>query len=202
MAPSKKTPPIKKHHIEPQTGIAFSVAAGQTIRVIDVEGEQVTDLFCAAVEDSRECLSSGHTTDYNSKLFLSTGDVLYSNQSRPMLTITADQVGGHMMLYAPCSQAMFEKSYGATEPHANCQDNLAGPLAKFGIRPTQITVPFNLNMHVEINREGQITIQPPQSRAGDYLELRAEMDLIVGISACSAGLCNNYSWTPIEVEIQ
>jgi uncharacterized protein YcgI (DUF1989 family) len=56
-------------------------------------------------------------------------------------------------------------------------------------------------MNIEIDQEGEIKIKSPMSKAGDYIELRAEMDMIVGVTACSAGSCNNFEWTPIDVEI-
>ena len=193
--------PEKRFRIEPQTGAAFTIKQGQKIRIIDVEGEQVADLYCIEKEEREEYLSSGHTTDYNGKLFLSEGDILYSNRSNPMFTIVADQVGKHIMLYAPCSQMMFEKSYGVTEAHPNCLDNLVNNLKSYGVQASQITIPFNIFMNIEIDREGEIKILSPMSKAGDYIELRAEMDMIVGVTACSAGSCNNFEWTPIDVEI-
>jgi hypothetical protein len=193
--------PEKRFRIEPQTGAAFTIKHGQKIRIIDVEGEQVADLYCFEKEEIEEKLSSGHTTDYNNKLFLSKGDILYSNRSNPMFTIVADKVGKHIMLYAPCSQVMFEKSYGVTEAHPNCLDNLVNNLKSYGVQASQITIPLNIFMNIEIDREGEIKIKSPMSKAGDYIELRAEMDMIVGVTACSAGSCNNFEWTPIDVEI-
>ena len=193
--------PIQRFHIDPQSGAAFTLKQGQILRIIDVDGEQVSDLFCFAKDDLEERLSSGHSTDYTGKLFFSKGDGLYSNRSNPMLTIIADQVGKHSMLYAPCSQEMFVKSYGVNEAHPNCLDNLVTNLKRFGIQASQITIPLNVFMSVDINRKGEITIQSPMSKAGDYIDLRAEMDLIVGVTACSAGACNNYACTPIGVEI-
>jgi len=192
--------PENRFRIEPQTGAAFTIKQGQKIRIIDVEGEQVADLYCLNKEEIEENLSSGHTTDYNGKLYLSKGDVLYSNRSNPMFTIVADQVGKHIMLFAPCSQVMFEKSYGVTEAHPNCLDNLVNNLKGYGIQASQITIPINIFMNIEIDREGEIKIHPPMSKAGEYIELRAEMDMVVGVTACSAGLCNNFKWTPIDVE--
>ena len=193
--------PIKRFHIDPQSGAAFTIKQGQIIRITDVEGEQVSDLFCFAKDEIEEYLSSGHTSDYNGKLFLSKGDTLYSNRSNPMFTIVTDQVGKHIMLYATCSQEMFVKTYGATGAHPNCLDNLVTNLKEYGIQASQITTPFNIFMNIDITRQGEITIQSPISKAGDYIELRAEMDMLVGVTACSAGACNNFEWTPIDVEI-
>ncbi len=201
MKMNKLAIPINRLRIEPQSGFGFSIKKGQTVRVIDVNGEQVADLFCFAEDEIKEFLSSGHTTDYNSKIYLSVGDILYSSRSNPMFTIVEDQVGRHIMLYAPCSQKMFKKSYGVTDKHPNCLDNLVTNLERFGVQASQITVPFNIFMSIDVSEEGEIEIQSPKSKAGDYIELRAEMDMIVGVTACSAGACNNYRWTPIDVEI-
>ena len=181
--------------------MAFTVQKDQIIRVIDVEGQQVADLVCFARQNPEEYLSSGRSIDYNEKLFLSKGDFLYSNRSNPMLFISRDPVGKHDFLFAPCSQEMFQMTYSATEPHPNCFDNLADALFPYGIRAFQIPTAFNIFMHVAITVTGRVTVQPPLSKAGDYIDLRTEMDLIVAVSACSAGKCNNFSSTPIRVEI-
>lgn len=201
MKPDKFSTPLSQYHIDPQSGTAFTVRRGQTIRIIDVEGEQVSDLICFAQENIEEYLSCGRTTDYNGKIYFSTGDVLYSDRSAPMLKITADQVGKHIFMYAPCSPEMFQMTYNVTEPHPNCLDNLASNLEPFGIRPSQIHTAFNVFMHVTISENGKISIHPARSKAGDYIDLRAEMDLVVGVTACSAGKCNNYQCTSIDVEV-
>jgi len=193
--------PITRYHIAPQTGVAFTVQENQIIRVIDVDGEQVADLVCFAGQNREEYLSSGRSIDYNEKLFLSTGDILYSNLSRPMLTITRDPVGKHDFLFAPCSQEMFKLTYQTTEPHPNCFDNLAGVLGPHGIGSRQIPTPFNIFMNVAITTTGRVAVHPPLSRAGDFIDLRSELDLIVAVSACSAGKCNNFRCTSIRVEI-
>ncbi len=183
---------LQQYHLPPQTGLAFTIQKGQIMRVIDSDGEQVADLVCFARQDSGEQFSAGRTIDYNNRLFLTEGHVLYSNRSRPMLSITADHIGTHTCLYAPCSQEMFEISYGVAGAHPNCLDNLNMNLAAFGLSADQIAAPFNIFLHVAIAETGELSILPPCSKAGDYIELRAEMDLIVAITACAAGACNNY----------
>lgn len=190
-----------RYHIEPQTGTAFTVDRGQHIRIIDVEGEQVSDLVCFAAQYIGEYISSGHSIDYNQKICLTAGDILYSNRSNPMLTIAADTVGKHDFLLAPCSQEMFRLTYDITEPHPNCLDNLSRSLTPFGINASQIPTAFNIFMNVKLSEAGEISIRPPLSKKGDFIDLRAEMDLIVGVTACSALKCNNYRCTSIDVEI-
>jgi len=193
--------PINRYYLNPQTGVAFTVQKGQIIRVIDVAGGQVSDLVCFARQDIEEYLSSGRTIDYNEKLFLSTGDILYSNRSNPMITVFDDSVGKHDFLFAPCSREMFRLTYGKIEPHPNCLDNLTTALGQYGVKAFQIPTAFNIFMNVEVSTSGKIMVKPPLSKAGDYMDLRAEMDVIVGVTACAAGKCNNYRCTPIAVEI-
>jgi uncharacterized protein len=187
--------------IEPQTGIAFELRRGQSLRVVDLEGEQVADLIAFAREDKREWLSSGRSIDYANRIYLTTGDVLYSNRSRPMFTITADDVGRHDFLLTPCSPQTFEIIYKNTAPHPSCFANLAQHLAQFGIAPDSIPTTLNIFMNVEVGGDGTLSILPPRSKAGDAITLRAEMDLIVGLTACSAEISNNYRFKPIGYEI-
>ncbi len=193
--------PIARYHLEPQTGTAFTVRKYQSIRIIDVEGEQVADLTCFAGHDTDEYLSSGRTIDYNEKIFPTTGDILYSNLSNPMLAITDDPVGKHDFLFAPCSREMFRLTYGERDPHPNCLDNLAQSLGPFGIRASQIPIAFNIFMNTTISAIGAITVESPVSRAGDYIELQAQMDLIIGVTACAAGKCNNFRCSAVDVEV-
>ena len=201
-ARSIHTPMISRRRIEPQCGTAFELRTGQTLRVIDPLGEQVADLTAFAANQPAEWLSSGRSIDYNNTIYLTTGHRLYSNRSRVMFTIGADSVGRHDFLYTPCSAEMFRLLYGSSDGHPSCFDNLARALAAYGIEPDRIPTTFNIFMNVTIAAGGELTIRPPASAAGDRLELRAEMDLVVGLTACSAELSNNYRFKPIDYEIE
>jgi uncharacterized protein YcgI (DUF1989 family) len=192
---------LRSIRLSPRTGAALRVAGGDIIRVLDVAGEQVVDLVCFAAQDPTEYLSSGRTIDYNNMIYLTTGDVLYSDRSSPMLSIVADTVGKHDFLFAPCSPEMFRRTYGVLGPHPNCMENLSAALAPFGINPSNIPVAFNVFMNASVSADGAISIAPPRSEAGDYIDFQAMMDLIVGVSACSAEKCNNYRFTPIDVAV-
>jgi uncharacterized protein len=188
--------------LAPQTGTAFLLAAGDVLRVIDPEGEQVAD-FVAFSRDARPAwLSAGRTFDYNNTIYLTTGHVLYSNRSAPMLTIAADTVGRHDFLYTPCSAETFALLYKWTGHHPSCLENLSSSLATYGVTMDDIPTTFNIFMNVEVATDGGLRILPPRSRAGDYIELRAEMDLIVGLTACSAEMSNNYRLKPIDYDIR
>ena len=190
-----------QHHIEPQSGIGFPLERGQVLRVIDPRGEQVSDVMAFARGDATEWLSSGRSIDYNNTIYLTTGHILYSNKSNPMLTIVEDRVGRHDFLLTPCSQEMFEILYKHEGYHPSCFGNLVKSLAPFGIEGHQIPTTFNVFMNVTIAPSGELTIGPPPSHPGDYIDLRAEMDLVVGVTACSAELSNNGTFKPIDVEI-
>lgn len=188
--------------IAPRSGIAFLLRAGQRLRVIDPRGEQVADLIAFNRDDTQEYLSSGRTLDYTSRLFLTTGDLLYSNRSRPMFRIGEDRVRRHDFLLTPCSTDTFRILYGHDHPHRGCHGNLAEVLAPYGIAPDQIPVTFNVFMNVDVNGEtGEIAVRPPRSKAGDYVDFVAQMDLIVGLTACSAEQSNNYRFKPIDYEV-
>jgi len=111
--------------LEPQTGTAFEMKKGQLLRVIDLEGEQVADLIAFSREDKREWLSSGRSIDYANKIYLTTGNILYSNRSRPMFTIVADDVGRHDFLLTPCSRETFQIIYKNKADHPSCFGNLS-----------------------------------------------------------------------------
>ena len=187
--------------IEPQTGTAFELKKGQSLRVVDLEGEQVADLVAFASENKSEWLSSGRSIDYANSVYLTTGNILYSNRSRPMLTIVADDVGRHDFLLTPCSPETFQIIYREENYHPSCFENLSKALEKFGIEPNSIPITFNIFMNVEIAPDGKLSILPPRSKAGDSITLRAEMDLIVGLTACSAEMSNNTKFKPIGYEI-
>jgi len=192
---------MTRGRLEPQTGTAFELSRGELLRVTDLEGEQVADLIAFARADQREWLSSGRTIDYANTIYLTTGHILYSNRSRPMFTILQDDVGRHDFLLTPCSPETFKIIYQEEGPHPSCFENLHTNLGRFGIAQDSIPTTLNLFMNVVVGPDGTLEILPPRSRAGDSITLRAETDLIVGLTACSAELSNNYKFKPIGYEI-
>ncbi|MGJ8560146.1 MAG: DUF1989 domain-containing protein [Litorimonas sp.] len=189
--------------ISPRSGAAVTLLKGDVLTVRDPEGQQVSDLIAYNQGDLKEYLSSGRTIDYASRLFLTTGDILYSNRSNPMLTIIHDDVGRHDFTLTPCSRAMFEKLYPDEDPHRGCLGNLAAAVEPLGLTSDDVPIAFNIFMHVSVNSEtGEIAVLPPLSKPGDVMRLRAEMDLEVALTACSAGQSNNFIYKPIEYHIQ
>ncbi len=188
--------------IPPRSGVAFILKKGQHLKITDIQGEQVADLICYNLEDKREYLSSGRTIDYAETIFLTTGHSFYSNRSNIMFDIEEDTVGRHDFLLTPCSAATFRIIYGHSNPHGGCFGNLCHSLKEYGIAPDNIPISFNIFMHVTVDGgSGKIAVLPPKSKAGDYIIIEARMDLITGLTACSAEMSNNYSFKPIGYEI-
>jgi uncharacterized protein YcgI (DUF1989 family) len=183
------------------SGGAVRLARGQILRVVDPNGGQAGDVTAFRAGDPTEWLSNGRSFDYGGKIYFSTGDVLYSNRSNPMLAIVSDDVGRHDFLYTACSIEMYRIQYGATDSHPNCLDNLANALADLGIAQDRVPTPFNVFMNVNVEPDGRLVIGPPRSRAGDAICLRAEMDLAIGMSACSSLGVNGGEPLPLAYEV-
>lgn len=188
--------------IAPRSGTAFTLKRGQVLKVIDPEGTQVSDLLAYAADDVRETLSNGRTFDYEETLRMGAGNRLWSNRSQVMISIVEDTVGTHDFLLTPCSEATFRHFYPEQPVHRGCFGNLAEALAPFGIEADQIPCAFNVFMNVPVAPDGKLRVDPPVSKPGDYIRLRAEMDLIIGLTACSAYASNGGSFKPIHYEIE
>jgi hypothetical protein len=193
---------VTVERIAPRTGVAFRLRKGQALRVIDAEGVQVADLLAYNAADVREAISNGRTFDYEETISLTAGHRLWSNRSRPMLTILGDSVGRHDFLLTPCSEATFRHFYPDRPVHRGCFGNLAEALSAYGVEPDMIPCAFNLFMNVSVAADGRLRVDPPLSRRGDYVRLRAEMDLVVGLTACSAYASNGGTFKPVEYEIE
>lgn len=188
--------------IPPRTGTAFRLAQGQMLTVIDPEGGQVADLLAYSAADVREVISNGRTFDYEETIALTTGNTLWSNRSNPMLEIVADDVGHHDFLLTPCSEATFAHFYPDKPLHRGCFGNLAEALGPYGVEPDAIPVAFNVFMNVPVGAAtGRVSVLPPTSKPGDTLRLRARMDCIIGLTACSAYASNGGSFRPIAYRV-
>jgi hypothetical protein len=180
---------VERRVVPAASGIGLRLRRGERLRVIDPEGGQSGDLLTYS-QDGRERLSNGRTFDYGGKVYFSTGDVLWSDRSNPMLTIVSDEVGRHDFLYASCTVEMYRIEYKVVGYHPNCTDNLSRALRELGIEPGPLPTAFNLFMNVDILSDGRLAIAAPRSRAGDSIVLRAEMDLAIALSSCPASTCN------------
>ena len=187
--------------ISPRTGTGFLLRKGSKLRVIDIEGEQVSDFFCVMASDHKEYLSSGRTIDYLSRIKFKEGDLLYSSRSNPMVKIVKNTVETHDFLLTPCSADTFRIIYGDKDPHRGCEGNLKEAFQKLDVNMDSFPPTFNCFMNVPVSADGTIRVLPPASKAGDYIEFEALEDLLVGLTACSALQSNNYRFKPVGFEI-
>ncbi|MEO9891486.1 urea carboxylase-associated family protein [Aurantibacter sp.] len=189
------------HEIAPQSGQSFKVKKNTFLKIICPEGEQVADLVAYSLHDLNEFISNGKTLDYEENIYLTTGNIIYSNRSSQMLEIIEDTCGRHDFLLAPCCQNTFKKIYNITEKHPSCRENLYLSLEKYGIREDAIPTAFNVFMKVDVDNTGKISVLPPTANPGDYIVFKAHMDLLIGLTSCSAEQSNNYSFKPIQYEL-
>ena len=188
--------------VAPRSGVAFELARGTVLTVIDPEGSQVADLLAFSSADIREAISNGRTFDYEETIALTTGNLLWSNRSIPMLSIIEDTVGRHDFLLTPCSEATFRHFYPEHPVHRGCFGNLAEALLPWGIGEDDIPTAFNLFMNVAVDGiTGRIEVLPPVSKPGGLIRMRAEMDCVIGLTACSAYASNGGSFKPIDFRV-
>ena len=188
--------------IQKQSGVAFKLKKGQLLKVIDPKGEQVSDMVLFNANDSKEKISSGKTFDFEESILLTKGNFLWSNRSRKMMEIKEDTNGRNDFLLAPCSPKTFELMYNYSGYHPSCFENLYTNLQPFNIYRDDIPTAFNIFMNVQFDDNGKLSVNPPTSQPNDFVVFVALMDVIVGLTACSAEDSNNGTFKPIHYEIK
>jgi hypothetical protein len=183
------------------------VSTGQTIRILDLEGNQAADTLFYSALDPAERYSAMDTIREQCNVYLSAGTVLMSNECNPMLEIVADTCGRHDTLGGACATESNTVRYALEKKcmHA-CRDSWMLAVAEhpeFGIGKRDITHNINFFMNVPVTPDGGLTFEDGISEAGKYVEMVARMDVIVLISNCPQlnNPCNAYNPTPIEVLI-
>ena len=189
------------NEIPKQSGTAFVLKKGEKLRVIDPFGQQVSDMVLFNATDPREKISSGKTLDFEETIFITKGHYLWSNRSNQMMKIVEDTNGRNDFLLAPCSPETFSIMYQYDGYHPSCFENLYTNLAPYNIQPDDVPTAFNIFMNVQVAESGALSVEPPMSKAGDYVEFEALTDLIVGLTACSAEDSNGGSFKPIAYSV-
>jgi len=188
--------------IEPGTARAIDLAKGDVVRVVNSEGHQVVDTWAFAADRPSDHLSMEHSRSATYRILYQPGDTLVSTSFRPMLTILEDTSPGiHDTLHAACS-AESNVFYGAPASHPNCQDNLKSLMAARDVELVNIPCPWNLFEHAVVQADGSLIDEPSAARAGDYVALRAEMDLVLVCSACPSTVGDISQGEPRGAKIQ
>jgi len=186
-------------------GRAVPVQKGRLIRVTDVEGKQIGDLFALSAEDHFEYLSAAVTRAVVWKLFPAVGEQFWSTLRRPILSFLEDNSPGiHDMLFAPCDRVLFEM-LGCKHYHPNCRDNYLAAASGAGVRHQVVPDPVNIFENTPPRSDGRLDAGVMPTKAGDNLLFRAEMDLVFVLTACSCDIgmndINGGKSTPLRIEV-
>ncbi len=194
------------HTIPSGEGWMHAIKAGNTFRIVDLEGNQAVDTLFYNAADHSERYSAVDTIRAQSNIYLTTGTQLISTAGRALLTITADTCGRHDTLGGSCAAESNMVRYALEKRHMhNCRDTFLKVIARFGgdFSKRDLTSNINFFMNVPVTPEGGLTFEDGISEAGKYVELRAEMDVICLISNCPQlnNPCNGFDPTPVRVLI-
>lgn len=183
-------------------GKATRLKQGQAIKMINTHGHQVVDTWAFNADDLTEFMSMEHLRAMLSSIFPKQGDYLYTNQRRPILKMEEDtSPGRHDTLMAACDVHRYQL-LGCTEYHENCTDNLAAAMKDLGLESPETPSPLNMWMNIPVELAGETGWQPPLSKPGDHVVLRAEMDCIVAMSACPQDIIPVNAGNPVEAHFQ
>jgi urea carboxylase-associated protein 1 len=184
----------------------YTLERGQVMRIVDLEGNQAVDTIFYAASDTAESYSVTDTLQRQGGIYLSTGSVLMSNRGRPMLSIVADTCGRHDTLGGACAAESNTVRYAPQKKFMHsCRDNylLALAHADNGMDKRDLVPNVNFFMNVPVTEEGGLSFEDGLSAPGKYVELRAEMDVLVLVSNCPQlnNPCNAYNPTPVRFVI-
>jgi uncharacterized protein len=185
-----------------QSGRAVRVADGELVKVVDVDGHQVGDMWAIDAADPGLWLSTGHTRDRCERLFPGVGGQFCDQHGEPILRLVADTSPGlHDMLFPPCDRWLYEGR--GLAGHPNCRDNFMAAAASAGISLPVVPAPVNLFQNSGPQPDGRLLVGTAASRPGDAISCRAERDLIFVLTACSVDSppLNNGHCGPLRIEI-
>jgi uncharacterized protein len=176
----------------------------QTIRIVDLEGQQAVDTLFYNAQDHSERYSAQQTLARQGTAYIGAGTEIVASTGRIMLKVTADTSGNHDTSAGACSCESNAVRFGHHTRYMHaCRENFLSELAKYGMSKRDIVSNINFFMNVPILPNGELSIVDGVSKPGDYVELRAEMDVLCVISNCPQvnNPCNGFNPTPIRVLI-
>lgn len=179
---------------------AFRMKANERLRIIDLEGRQAVDFLCYDGADTENRYNAANTMKVNRSVYIGRGFRLFSDHGDVLMTIVEDTVGGHDTIGGCCSEPMNRLRYGVPDT-PNCRANFIAALKAHGLGPRDIPANLNFFMHVPVSANGETEILEGKSRPGDFVELRADRDVLVAISNCPQifNPCNGWNPTPIRL---
>lgn len=179
------------------------ISKGETLTIIDLEGQQAVDFLCFDAADPDDRYSAMNTIKVQGSAYIKQGTVLYSDSGKALLTVVEDALGGHDTIYGCCSNPNNFLRYGV-ETTESCYSNFLHELATHGLDRSAIVGNVNFFMQVPVMPDGAVGVAEDVSAPGSYVDLRAETDVLVVLSNCPQTLnpCNGYAPSPIRVIVR
>ncbi len=204
--PQKNEPPagniLTDLVVPPGAPWSGTVKQGQILRIVDLEGLQAVDFLCYNAHDPAERYCAADTMKISGSIFLEKNTILYSNLANSLFTIAEDSCGYHDTIGGCCSLESNRVRYGA-DATPNCRDNFLRGLEPHGLSRKDVVANINFFMYVPVEADGTMGIVDGRSKPGDFVDLRAEMDVLAVLSNCPQmnNPANGYNPTPIRVII-
>lgn len=196
-------PALLEWTLRPGTGKAFEIAAGQVLRIAQIEGGQCADFNCFNLHDYKEFMHCGRTRTVHG-FHPSKGTFLWSAppRERAMMFILEDTYGRNDVLFPRCSSYIYESAYGY-DVHTNCQDIQAEAQREYGLTPDDVHDSFNFFMCTEITGPHRATMTRQNSKAGDYIDLLALIDVLAIPNVCGSDVMrtSNFSLKPLQITV-
>jgi uncharacterized protein YcgI (DUF1989 family) len=193
---------FQSYHVPARTGKGFEAKKSALIRITDLHGKQPVDFWAFNKADVREFLSCEHTKVLIGRLEPRVGDAAYTNRRRPIVTVVEDNSPGqHDMELAACDPVRYQL-LGVKDYHANCQDNLHAALKELGVDFDFTPQPWNLFTNFPIAPDRTITLRDPDTKPGDNIVLRAEMDAYFVVSSCPQDIIEAAGLNPTDIRAE
>jgi uncharacterized protein YcgI (DUF1989 family) len=185
-----------------RSGKGLRVKKGALIRLTDIEGQQPIDFWAFNASDTTEYLSCQHTKPAIEKLFPRVGDAAYTNHRQKIMSVVEDHSPGqHDMEFAACDKYRYAQ-LGHVGPHASCHDNMMSTARELAFSVVCPPQPWNLFTNFFIQPDGRFTIKPPDTKPGDNIVLRAEMDAFLIVSACPQDMNMTCGGNPTGIRLE
>jgi urea carboxylase-associated protein 1 len=185
--------------IPARAGWSRTLTRGQVLRIVDLEGRQAVDFLCYSAADPEDRYAAADTMKINGSIFIRKGTVLYSVDCNPMFTVVEDSCGFHDTIGGCCSSALNRRRYNKPDD-PSCRQNFLDQLRRYGMGRRDMVANLNFFMYVPVGKDGAMDMGPSISKPGDYIDLRAEMDVLAVISNCPQinNPVNDYKPTPVR----
>jgi hypothetical protein len=190
---------VSSERIAARAGWSRQLSRGQVLRLVDLQGRQAVDFLCYSAADPQDRYAAADTMKINGNIFIGKGTVIYSVNCNPMFTVSEDTCGFHDTLGGCCSSALNRKRYGRPED-PSCRQNFLDQLQRYGMGPRDMVANLNFFMYVPVAADGAMGMGPGISKPGDYVDLRAEMDVLAVVSNCPQvnNPVNDFNPTPVR----